>query len=254
LDGITDHGAWMFSYPVPPSMDIRGWIEMYPLNGPAWTLFFEYIANVLYGAFVRKFSNFALSLLVFVSGAALIHLAVTNREGDVIGGWALEPTQLYIGFVRLAFPFFGGLLLSRVAKLTYINNAFFWSSVLLMVVLAMPRVGGSEKVWINGLYDSLTIILIFPVVVYLGASGDVKGKFAGRICKFLGDISYPMYITHYPIIYIYTGWVHNHHFKIQDTFVIALLTLFACIILAYVLLKSYDLPVRKSLMKRFSQK
>ena len=27
--------------PVPPSMDIRGWSETYPLDGPAWSLFFE---------------------------------------------------------------------------------------------------------------------------------------------------------------------------------------------------------------------
>ena len=27
--------------PVPESMDIRGWSEMHPLNGPAWSLFFE---------------------------------------------------------------------------------------------------------------------------------------------------------------------------------------------------------------------
>lgn len=25
--------------PIPPSMDIRGWAEMHPLNGPAWSLF-----------------------------------------------------------------------------------------------------------------------------------------------------------------------------------------------------------------------
>jgi len=27
--------------PVPLSLDIRGWAEMHPLDGPAWTLFFE---------------------------------------------------------------------------------------------------------------------------------------------------------------------------------------------------------------------
>ena len=41
--------------PLPPSMDIRGWQEMHPLNGPAWSLFFEYIANILYAAIFRMF-------------------------------------------------------------------------------------------------------------------------------------------------------------------------------------------------------
>ena len=39
--------------PLLPSMDIRGWQEMYPLNGPAWSLFFEYIANLLYALVVH---------------------------------------------------------------------------------------------------------------------------------------------------------------------------------------------------------
>ena len=40
--------------PVPVSLDIRGWTEMHPLNGPAWSLFFEYIANILYAVLIRK--------------------------------------------------------------------------------------------------------------------------------------------------------------------------------------------------------
>jgi peptidoglycan/LPS O-acetylase OafA/YrhL len=28
-----------------------------------------------------------------------------------------------------------------------------------------------------------------------------------RVARFFGDLSYPLYITHYPLIYIYTGWV-----------------------------------------------
>jgi peptidoglycan/LPS O-acetylase OafA/YrhL len=239
-----------FLIPVPVSMDIRGWIEMYPLNGPAWSLFFEYIANILYGVVVRKFSTLALSLLVLVSGAALVHLAVAGPAGDLIGGWSLEPTQLYIGATRLMFPFFAGLLISRVARITYISNAFLWSSLILLVILTMPRIGGTEDLWKNGLYDSLSIILIFPVIIYIGASGDVKGKYTGRFCKFLGDISYPVYITHYPIVYIYTGWVHNHKYRVQDTFMIALLSFAACIVMAYLLLKLYDVPVRKWLTEK----
>ena len=48
--------------PLLPSMDIRGWHEMRPLDGPAWSLFFEYIANILYAAGIRKLSNKALGI------------------------------------------------------------------------------------------------------------------------------------------------------------------------------------------------
>ncbi|PVX46410.1 peptidoglycan/LPS O-acetylase OafA/YrhL [Flavobacterium sp. 103] len=230
--------------PVTSSLDIRGWQEMHPLNGPGWSLFFEYIGNILYALFVRKFSNTALAILVFLSGCLLIHLAVTSPNGDVIGGWSLEPAQLHIGFSRLLFPFFGGLLLHRMVKLTSINNGFFWASLLTVIVLAMPRIGGSEHLWMNGLYDSLSIIIIFPLIVFIGASGEVTGKYSTKICKFLGDISYPIYITHYPLIYIYTAWAVGNKPSFQEALPFALLTLTGAILLAYACLKLYDEPVR----------
>jgi peptidoglycan/LPS O-acetylase OafA/YrhL len=236
--------------PLPPSLDIRGWWEMHPLNGPAWTLFFEYVANFLYGIGARKLPNWALTIVVVISGAALIHLGISNPQGDVIGGWSIEPTQFYIGLVRLMYPFFAGLLLSRVVKLTKINSAFFWCSLLLLIFLAMPRIGGSDHKWINGIYDSLTIILVFPLIVYIGASGVVKGKLASKFCKFLGDISYPIYITHYPIIYIYTGWVQDHKYRITDVYPTAVLVFIVCTAIAYLSLKFYDEPVRKWLTKK----
>ena len=237
--------------PLPLSMDIRGWTEMHPLDGPAWSLYFEYIANILYALFVRKFSKTALAILVVLSGAALVHLAVTGPNGDVIGGWALEPVQMRIGFTRMMYPFFAGLLLSRLGKLTHIKHAFFWCSLLIIIVLAIPRIGNSQQLWMNGLYDSLSIIFMFPLIVYLGASGKVKGKAATRLCKFLGDISYPIYITHYPLIYIYTAWVTNSKTPLSRAFPVSLLVLFSSIGLAYACLKFYDKPVRLWLKKKF---
>jgi peptidoglycan/LPS O-acetylase OafA/YrhL len=237
--------------PVPLSMDIRGWQEMHPLDGPGWSLFFEYIANILYALGVRKLSNGALAVLVALAGAALIHLAVTSPVGDVIGGWSLNAEQLRIGFTRMLYPFFAGLLLSRVATLGRVSNAFLWCSLLLTLVLAFPRVGGAAHVWQNGLYDSLSIVLLFPLVVWLGASGQVTGQVASRLCTFLGAISYPIYITHYPLIYIYTAWVSRHKTPLAQALPITVLTFVAAVVLAYACLKFYDEPVRRWLKAKF---
>ncbi|MEH0154483.1 acyltransferase [Limibacter armeniacum] len=236
--------------PVPKSMDIRGWGEMHPLNGPAWSLFFEYIANILYALILRKVSNKVLFLLVLISGGALIHLAVTSSHGDIIGGWSIDSTQLRIGFTRLLYPFLAGLFLSRTVKPGSIKNAFMWSCLILVAILSIPRVGGHDHLWMNGLYDSLSIIFVFPLVVFIGASGQVESKIPSTICKFLGDISYPLYIIHYPLTYVFMAWVANNKVSMAASIPVALTILIGSIILAYICFKLYDVPVRKWLTKR----
>jgi peptidoglycan/LPS O-acetylase OafA/YrhL len=235
--------------PVPLSLDIRGWQEMHPLNSVGWSLFFEYIANILYAVWIRKFSVKALSVLVAIAAIALAHLAITN--GDVSGGWTLNVEQVSIGLTRTMYPFFAGLLLSRVAKPTQIKNAFLWCSLLVAIVLYMPRIGGASHIWMNGIYDAVCIIIVFPLVVYLGASGVMQTQGENRICKFLGDISYPLYMVHYPLVYFYVAWISNNKgMTIVQAWPYALLILIGAIILAYTSLKWYDEPIRKWLSKK----
>ena len=234
--------------PVPPSMDIRGWVEMHPLNGPAWSLFFEYIANICYALFLRKFSNTVLIVIAFIAGGLLIHMAVTH--GDIIGGWSLYPEQLRIGFTRLAYPFIAGMLLSRLIKPANIRQAFLICSILLLVVFCIPWVGGHDAKWMNGLYDSLIVILVFPLIVYLGASGKVSGV-SEKVCNFLGNISYPIYITHYPFIYIFMAWAQNGERTANEIMTNAAVTFVVCMVVAYLSYKLYDVPVRKWLSNKF---
>jgi peptidoglycan/LPS O-acetylase OafA/YrhL len=241
--------------PVPPSADIRGWQEMHPLDGPAWSLFFEYIANILYALGIRKFSKTALSIFVAIAAILLIQYAVFSNSGDLIGGWSITEPQLRIGFTRLLFPFFAGLLLSRTIKTTSIPNAFLWCSILLVLFLSVPRIGGDTHRWENGLYEAAVVILIFPLIVYMGASGRLTSKFSTRLCTFCGDISYPLYITHYPLIYTYTAWVSNHRgVPFTQALPYIVLTIGGSILLAYACLKLYDEPVRRWLQKRWVQK
>ena len=115
---------------------------MHPLNGPAWSLYYEYIGNILYALFIRKFSKTALSVLVVVAGCFTVHLCLTAPAGDIVGGWALNWEQQYVGLVRLMYPFFGGLLLSRLGWIVRIEKrAFWWCSLMIVAVLAFPRSG-----------------------------------------------------------------------------------------------------------------
>lgn len=224
-------------------------------EGPAWSLYYEYIANILYALFIRRFSKKALTILVVIAACFTVYRSQTAPMDDMVGGWALNWEQQYVGFVRLMYPFFGGLLLSRLGWLIRLKKRAFWyCALIIVVILSIPRIGGEEHFWINGLYESFCIIFIFPVIVSMGAGGKVTGKYSSRICKFLGDISYPIYITHYPLIYIYTAWVCNTHATITEGIPYMILVFVGAIALAYACLKLYDEPVRRRLTERFLKK
>ncbi len=245
----------MFLIPAAPGSgaEVRGNGEMYPLNGPAWSLFFEYIGNILYALFLRKLSTTVLTIVVTLAGLGLATFAIFNYSGyGHLGvGWSMLDYNLIGGFLRLLFAFSVGLLMSRIFQPVRIKGAFWICSLAIIVLLSIPYIGNGEAPWMNGLYDAVCTIVIFPILVYLGASGKTPDKMTSRMCKFFGDISYPLYIVHYPFMYLFYSWVWKNELTFAKAWPIALLLFFGNILLAYTCLKLFDEPVRKYLTKRF---
>ena len=237
--------------PIPVSMDIRGWQEMQPLAGTAWSLFFEYIANIIYAMGLRKASNRVLVVLAAISAALLTMYLVTTPRGDITGGWTLNALELKIGFVRLCYPFLAGMLLQRLHKRIHIRNSFLWCSLLLVLTLVLPRFGMHTTGWRNGLYEAIVIILVYPAIVAIGAGEQVHSGAIARICRFSGAISFPLYITHYALIYIYSAWVYDGKLTPKQGLAWGAALFFTAIAIAYACLKLYDEPVRRWLSRRF---
>lgn len=238
-----------FLIPATPGFEIRGVGEMFPLNGPSWSLFFEYIGNILYVLFIRKLPTRILSIFVLLAGCGLAVFAIWGSYGDLCVGYSLEKENLIGGSLRLLFAFPAGLLLSRIFKPIHIKGAFWIGGLSIVILSAIPRIGGSENLWMNGLYDTICVVIAFPLLVYIGASGKTTDKMTTRICKFLGDISYPLYMVHYPFIYLYYAWVKNENLTFEQSLPGAIALVIGSVILAYLCLKLYDEPVRKFLTK-----
>ncbi len=237
--------------PLPKSGDLRGWDEIYPLNGPAWSLFYEYLANIAYALGVRRLSNRWLGLLVAAAAVALVVLLVAGKRGDLIGGWALDRDGITIGLVRVTFPFFAGVLLMRLGKRIRVPGAFWWCSLLLVAALSLPRFGGTTHLWVNGLFEAACVILLFPLIVAIGAGDRQADGASVRIARFFGDLSYPLYITHYPLIYIYTAWVIDRKIAPAEGALAGAGLVVAAVVLAYASLKLIDEPIRRRLAARF---
>lgn len=247
----------LFLIPAVPGTgpEVRGNGEMYPLNGPSWSLFFEYIGNILYALFLRRLSTRQLTVLVILAGIGLASFAIGNFSGfGHLGvGWSLSDYNLPGGFLRLLFAFSVGLLMSRIFKPVKIRGSFWICSIAVAVLLSIPHIGGEESLWMNGIYDSVCILVLFPVLVWLGASGKTTDRGTAMTCKFLGDISYPIYIVHYPFMYLFYAWLWSgeENIPFSQAWPVAVVVFLGSILLAYLCLKLYDEPVRRWLTKKF---
>ncbi len=248
----------LFLIPAVPGTgpEVRGNGEMFPLNGPTWSLFFEYIGNIMYALFIRKLSTKVLSIFVAVAAVCLASFAIFNLSGaGHLGvGWTLSDYNLLGGFLRVTFSFSAGLLMSRIFKPMKIRGAFWICSLAIIALLSIPHVGGENALWKNGIFDSICTIIIFPFLVYLGASGTTTDKKSTSVCKFLGDISYPLYVVHYPFMYLFYAWLWSESLTFAQTWPVAVGIFIGDICLAYICLKFYDEPVRKWLTKKFINK
>ncbi len=245
----------LFMLPVFPGAgaDVRGNGEMFPLNGPCWSLFFEYIGNILYALALRRLSTRTLSIIVGVMGMGLAIFSVGNGSGygHMGVGWTMADNNLTGGLLRLGFSLSCGLLLSRMFRPVRVRGAFWICSIILLILFAIPHVGGKAALWQNGLYDAACILFVFPALVWLAASGKTTDRASSGVCKFLGDISYPVYIIHYPFMYYFYAWVWDNGLTFSDTWPVQLLLFFGNIALAYFFLKMYDEPVRRWLSRKF---
>ena len=244
----------LFFVPAVPgaSYEVRGNGEMFPLNGPCWSLFFEYIGNILYTLFIRRLSTRNLTLLVGVLGCALAAFAITDVSGyGCLGvGWTIDTVNFFGGLLRMLFPFTIGMLISRKFHPIKIRGAFWICTIVLVALFAVPFIKSNGNICLNGVYESFCIIIAFPILLWLGASGTTTDKLSTSVCDFLGSISYPLYMVHYPIMYLFYAWlIKNKRYTLEETWPMVLCICAASLILAFICLKLYDIPIRKYLAR-----
>ncbi len=220
--------------------------SIFPLNGPTWSLFFELAANLVYALAGRRMTMRVLTVIVTLSGAAMAWMAF--HGGVDVGG---RPATILGGVPRTAFGFFGGALLyrgltaaaARGWRLPAIPAPFVTTAVLLVAILAMP----SRFFW-NPAFSLFALIVAFPLLVALAAApGPAKGHGA-RLCKLAGDLSYPVYVLHYPV-YVLIGGLGLGLAKIPGHAPWLGIAGAAIVLVgAYAALKLYDEPLRRRLM------
>ena len=240
----------LFLIPSPLGMDVRGNTEAFPLNGPHWSLFFEYIGSLLYGILLHRLPTKWLRVWVACGIFSIAAYALLQEDGGVAYGWSSEPMNLLGGALRMLYAYPMGLLMVRMFRQRkpepLPGPVFLFCSLALVVLLGLPLFGGKES---ETIYQLVCLFSFFPGIIWIGARGMVQGR-QQRAVSFLGRLSYPLYATHFPLIYLYITLVARDGAPYQGyihPWLLAIVTLVASVLLATLFLLFYDEPLRRRL-------
>lgn len=211
------------------------YFNLFGLNAPAWSLFWEYVANILYAFVLHKIAKRFLIALAVIAGLLLIYTAY--KAGSLLGGWA--GSNFWDGGARIFYSFLAGMLIYRCNWIVKTKLGFPGIAVLLMLAFLVPFKWG----WIS----ELTVVLFyFPLSVALGAGAMLSPKFKS-ICVFSGKISYPLYMTHYFAIWIFSNYYHTYKPNVHELAMVIVFGLILLIGFAYLIMHTIDIPIRKYL-------
>ena len=166
--------------------------SLFTINGVSWSLFFELIINIIYAISRPLLSTNILKFVVVISGLYLAKQSILVDGIDY--GYLWDWQSILIGSARTIFGFSCGLLLHRIwlKELTIIRSTT--KSILLLLLASIPLLFVNIS-QLNGMIDCLSIFIIFPFCVLLGAKTNPK-KQDIRFFELLGIISYPTYLLH----------------------------------------------------------
>lgn len=225
---------------IPVTQDLaHGWMPIFPLNVPAWSLFFELVANIAYALGLCRLSDRLLTVFVAGCGAVLVWSTIdTGRAMD----WASPSYWLGSG-ARVGFSFFLGVLLHRWHRRTPFT-AFALPPIavalLLVAMLLVPETAYAAYT------DLAAMLVLSPLIVVLGVAPQVSTG-VGAFCAWAGAVSYPLYILHYPLVHL--GSAVGRRLGLDGPMLggwVVAESLLA-VALAVAALRFFDEPVRKAL-------
>jgi peptidoglycan/LPS O-acetylase OafA/YrhL len=92
------------------------------------------------------------------------------------------------------------------------------------------------------------VMVFFPLLVLGGAHWQI-GRVEMMFCKLAGRLSYPIYILHFPFLFVYMNYVTFTKPPAETAHVVAAGAFVFVMSFAWVALTVYDEPVRKRLRK-----
>jgi peptidoglycan/LPS O-acetylase OafA/YrhL len=171
-------------------------VDLFFLNTVMWSLMLELWINAAHAFAFR-----------WLSAKVLITVAAVGAVGVVVASWPYyglnagwNAKTAIGGLPRVLFSFSAGLLLYRLyasGRLPNFRIPFAVSFSLLAIAMLVPL--PNEKHHIPALHDLMAVLVIFPLAIIGGVNANLSTR-ASRVATVLGDLSYPLYAIHFPLI------------------------------------------------------
>jgi peptidoglycan/LPS O-acetylase OafA/YrhL len=207
---------------------------LFPGNPPFWSLLAELLVNLLFAAVLVHLRWRWIAGLCMIAGAALVWAVVADPQtlaGGVGRLGAFWP-QVTGGALRTLFGFTAGLLLFALWQRRQSPRQVHWAALAIPLALAaLLLVNPAERRW----WDLTAVLALLPALSWAAIRWEVP---LYRISRALGDLSYPLYCIHVPVLFVTD--------KAQGPEVLVALALIPA---ALLLDRSYDRPLRRWLAR-----
>ena len=216
---------------------------IFPLDNPAWSLFFGLFANFAYASCVRLDTRATVAILL----AAAVGLYVSALVFGGSPGWGRD--NFIGGFPRVLFSFFAGVVIYQYRGVWKVPSLGPSAVVGIFLFLAIvPSFPGHKYYWLAA------VLLVMPVLVASASRCVIaEGGRLHRLCAFSGRISYPVFCIHYPLLMIFSLLPWNEPrltlFSVGFLKFVGLSAafFFTTVLLSYLLAEFFERPVHAAL-------
>jgi peptidoglycan/LPS O-acetylase OafA/YrhL len=225
--------------------------QMFPFDGPAWSVFFELAANIFYAYTLRFLTNRVLMAIMLLSAAGLAGCLCVLPGHSLNVGFTVKSSPA--GFCRAGYSFFTGVFLYRLfvskkASMTKRKPSLVVPGGIVTLIATLLLSSPGEK--LVPYFDFACVVLVFPALICAALHFEMSGAGA-RVCRFLGTVSYALYAVHDPVFHAIKAIADREHVAINNYAPWAGLGILIFLIwFCWLLDMVYDLPVRRFLQAR----